>query len=262
MSNSVVRALKQSLADQLTAQAYFAKIPVFVVIPKDIFSKIEQGILPVTNGAAVFIEAFSAQNVNPNTPGPYYDQGRITISVVEQPTLNDPATNADASGFDCDEVSETAQRLLHQFFTLGGREACTVTQPSEVENKTLSIRRFYVLLPVGFEPIAMPNMPAVVVTPAGGAQQYPLEVTMKLQSPVAGAAIFFTIDNTFAGVFNPSSRLYANGAQLRDDNGNPLFDDDGNPEVGVFTIPGPCKLRARAYLVGYNSGAETVIQFS
>jgi hypothetical protein len=263
MSNSVVRAIKQSLADQLTAQAYFANIPVFVIIPKDIFSQIEEGILPIQGGLAVFIEAFSADNVDPNVPGPYYENGRFTISVVEQPTLNNPASNPQSTGLDCDEVSETAQRYLALFAPNGGGEVCTINRPSEVESKKLSIRRFYVGLPVGFEPIIFPGLPPIVITPAAGAQAYPLTVSLKLQTPVLGAAIYFTIDGSMPSPLNPGSCLYDGGVAIKDENGNVLLTEDGDEiETEPLIINGPCTLRARAYLAGYNSGAPTSTQFS
>lgn len=271
IGSSVVRAIKASLYDRLVAQPEFIKVPGLVVIPKDMFSSISRGLLPVQSGIAFFVEAFSADKANSDTPGPYYEGGRITVSVVEDPILNDPTTNANAPGLNCDEVAELAQTYLHLFFPNDGAGACTVSTPSEVENDTLSIRRFYVNLPVGYKPVVLPDMPAIVLSQNGGAGVYPLTVTMSLAQLTPGAVIFYTLDGTFPSPRNPSARAYlpASSQQLQSDGGSGLVSDGGViliTDQVLSTTPlvltGPATLKARAYLASYNSGQETTAVFN
>jgi hypothetical protein len=257
VSDSVIRAIKQSVSDQVTSQAYFANIPVLIKVSTEIQSGILAGTYPA-GGLAILIGGFSARNPNPNTPGPYFDDARLMVDVLEQVTINQSK-----GGPDVDEVGETAMRLLHQFAPMGANEAAWVSDWSEVDDKQYNLRRFYLQMPAGFAPLVLPDMPAIVAAPAPGAGlQYPLNVTLALAQPVPGAAIFYTLDGSFPG---PFTNLYEPYSPLTDSNGEPLTDSQGNYLMtgGSVLIPSAgTTLRARAYLQGRNSGQPTTFTFN
>ncbi len=257
-SNSVIRAVKQSIYERCATNPYFANIPGLVVIPKDIFSGIEKGILPIGSGIAFFVEAFSAGKSDTGTAGPFFEGGKITFTVVEQPTLN-------TANPDCDEVAETAMRLIQQYAPELGLLSACISDPSEVENEKFSIRRFYINLPIGFDPIVLPAMPTVVVTPNVASGAYPLNVVLSLAAPVPGAAIFYTLDGSFPMPLNPAAKIWEPLQPMELTGGNNLQLADGQFLMvgGTIVIPSAgTRIKARAYLAGYQSGQPTDVLFS
>lgn len=252
--NSLIRALKQSVADRLLGQAYFASIPVLVKIDKDILNSIQQGTLPLQSQVAVFIGGLSMRNPNPNTPGPYFDDARLMIDVLENPSFNTGLPN-------CDEIAETIMRLLHPFTPLNGNEASYITDFSEAEDETYNMRRIYLHLPVGFQRISIPPIAAVVATPSTPAQG---DQTVTLTCATLGAPIWFTTDGTTPSPLNPSSQMYIPSLPglLLAQSGFILETEDG-PTIQPLVISPGTKLRARAWLAGYaaSNPSETNLQY-
>ncbi len=248
-SNSLIRATKWSLYDRLATNPYFANIPGFVRIPKSIQDKIKAKQYP-TKGVAFLIGEMRLDVPDSGAPGPYFNESSVKVEIIEN-----VQTNANSGLPDCDEVGERAMELFSLAPILDGQITANPAGWRESEDGDFSVRSFLVHLPMAFQPIVLPAMPPVAITPngaVGGA--YPLNVTLALAAPVPGAAIYYTLDGSFPAPLNPTAKLWIPLQPLELSDGRNILLNDGETIMvgGSIQIPNAgVTLKARGYLAGY-----------
>jgi hypothetical protein len=229
--SSFLAQLQQQCADRLAADPLFAHVPVLTERIADISSEIDRALGPLNSRAGrtgiVAVLLTPTANVNfENVFGPFFDEIRIAVRILENVTVNQDATTG--TNISAAELAERVCTLLHHF------QPDYATGPVVAQKPTIALGndpnhlsydcRFQTsggltsMLPQVVMPVAVNN--------AG-------QVTMHCDTP--GAAIFYTLDGS-----NPSPR---NGT---------LFTDAFNPGAGTT-------IKARAWLAGYLASEITVI---
>ena len=227
MSNSIIRAIKQEIADALLADPYFATIPVLATVKNDVLNEIQAGqdhAHPVT----VLVDWLSLHNTNPDTPGPWFSQGIFLVEIMENPALN-------LTGPDVDEVAENAANVLH-LAMLESQNTAVVETITKADNDDLrrNVRQVRLTFPLGFQPRVLPALEEVTIYPLTQGSQ---SVTLACLTP--GAALFFTLDGSYPSPRNPSASLYVS-------------------PVGVSSGQ---LLQARAWRAGYAAPQPATSQF-
>lgn len=259
--SSQIRAYKQALADQLLGDPAFAAIPVMVKVSKEILSQIAEGTNPL-GGMNVIIGGFSGRNLQPNIPGPYFDDTQLAIDIVESVTINESL-----GGPDCDDIAELAAALIHQEPLDGYDQAPLVMDMVDIDDPVYSIRRLMIKTPMGF----LYQLPAIGAVTADVTT--PGNQIVRLSCATPGAAIWYTLDrDTYPAPRNPGARLAVmqstgalldgNGQVVYDSNNQPVFDGQGALSYPISITAGQL-LRARAWLPGYGASnpTETNIQY-
>lgn len=251
MSNSIIRAIKQQIADALLADPYFATIPVMPIVSNEIQSQLQEGqyrAYPLT----IFVDWISLHNSDPETPGPWFNNGAFMIEVLELPSMN-------TTGVDVDEVAENVANVLH-LNQLDSVNTCCVNGITKLDNDEYqrNSRLIAVSFPFGFQPRILPAIGPVVISPLTQGNQ-----TVSLSCVTAGAAIFYTLDGSYPAPRNPAAVLYAPFKALLAEDGTPLLSEAGQPlysENSLNILAGQL-LRARAWLAGFSQSQPDSSQF-
>lgn len=251
MSNSIIRSIKQSIADALIADPFFANIPVMPIVANEIQTQLQEGQYrahPLT----VFVDWISLHNSDVQTPGPWFNNGAFIIEVLELPSMND-------TGIDVDEVAENVANIL-QMNQLDSVNTVVVDGITKLDNDEYqrNSRLVAVSFPFGLKPRILPQIAPVVISPLTQGNQ-----VVSLSCVTPGAAIFYTLDGGYPSPRNPSSELYIAPRVLTDQNGNLLTDENGNNLISgsfINVVVGQL-LKARAWLAGYRSSTPDFSQF-
>jgi len=251
MSNSIIRAIKQSIADALLGDPFFANIPVMPIVANEIQTQLQEGQYrahPLT----VFVDWISLHNSDVQTPGPWFNNGAFIIEVLELPSMND-------TGVDVDEVAENVANIL-QMNQLDSDNTVVVDGITKLDNDEWqrNSRLVAVSFPFGFKPRNIPQIAPVVISPLTQGNQ-----SVLLSCVTPGAAIFYTLDGSYPAPRNPAARFYGVTVPLLDDQGNTLRDDQGNVlySGGPIAVLAGQLLKARAWLAGYRAATPDTSQF-
>lgn len=226
MSNSLIRQIKQEMADALLADPFFASIPVMPIVTNDVMSQLQAGQYKA-NALTVFIDWVSVGGTDTDNPGPWFKNGTFTAEVYEIPAMN--------AGPDVDEVAENVANILHlnelESQNVSVVEGITKLDNDEFGNNLRIIRIGY---PFGFKPRILPSIAPVVISPLTQGSQV---VTLTCVTP--GAAIFYTLDGSYPAPRAPSALVYS----------------------APVTVSAGQLLKARAWLAGYTSSIPDFSQF-
>ena len=241
MSNSIIRSIKQEIADCLLADPYFASIPVWPIVKNDILNQLQAGQYQA-HPLTIFVDWLTVHNSNPNEPGPWFNQGIFMVEVLECPWINE-------NGQDVDEVAENVANTL-QLAPLFSQNVAVVENITKADNDEFkrNSRLLKISFPFGLKPRILPSIGSVVISPLTQGNQ-----TVSLSCVTPGAAIFYTLDGTYPQPLGPTAKLYSPPMQLLDQNNQPLTDELGNPLTSgsfISVVAGQL-LKARAWLAGY-----------
>ncbi len=222
--------LERQLLDlqaRLEADPYFADIPVFILRPRaqegaaQIQTRIDQALTGLVKkagkaGAAVTLLMPTGDTDKPNVPGP---QLRFTYTARVQEII---AINFGPQGTQksAEEIALAVLQLCHLCQFNGANvlyaDPATLTPSLDADPKLTYDVRFLAQggLPKPLK-VALP-----IITVVGD--------TATVACATAGAAIYTTTDDSYPSPLNPAASLYA----------APL-------------VPGPCTVRACAFLAGY-----------
>jgi len=220
-------SVQQEIADCLSADPFFAAIPVLVEQPRDVSFELQASIAAAGTYAVVQIP--QALVNAPTAPGPIFDPVEITVLIRE----NIPV----ASGPHALEVAETALALLHLYRPTTINEVLSAA-PSALQRVNERDRVAYEIRvrTQACATYAVPQLSAPTISSAGA--HPPQTVTLASNQP--GAAIYYTKDGSQPAPRSPTSVLY----------------------TAPFMVSAPSLLRARAWLAGYVASAEARKSFS
>ena len=224
---SILASIQQEIADRLLADPFFATIPVLVETPRDLNFELQAGVAAA--GTYGVVQTPQASVASATAPGPTFDPVEFAVRFRENvPVASSPHAL---------EVAETALALLHLYRPPTFNEVLSAAphalqRVSEPNVVTYEIR----VRTQACAAYAIPQLDGPTVTSAG--TRSPQTVT--LGTDTAGAAIFYTLDGTQPAPRSPSAHLY----------------------TAPFTVGAPALLRARAWLAGYLTSAETRLTFT
>jgi len=251
MSNSLIRAIKQDIADALLADPYFDTIPVMPIVQNDVLNEIQQGQYKA-NPVTVLIDWLSLHNANPDNPGPWFNQGVFLVEILEIPALN-------ISGPDVDEVAENVANTLH-LAMLQSQNAAVVDGIGKADNDEFgrNVRQVRITFPFGFTPRVLPSVETVTIQPLTQGDQ-----TVTLSCVTPGAAIFYTLDGSYPAPRNPAAVYYQPYMPLLNENGQQLLSESGQPlsVTNALSVLAGQLLKARAWLAGFTSAQPDTNQF-
>ena len=214
---SILYSLQQEIADRLSADPFFAAVPVLAEVPRDMAFELQAGVAATGTWGVVLVP--QAQVSSPNAPGPILDPVEFAIRFRE----NTPVS----AGPGALEAAEAALALLHLYRPPSVNEVLVaapealrrVIEPNVV---TYEVRvRTQVCVSYEIPQVAMP----VISIIAGMAT---------LSCATSGAAVFYTLDGTAPVPRGAAAVLY----------GNPL------------SISAGTTVRVRAWLAGYVASGE------
>lgn len=110
---STAKLIIDSMVKRLSDHAYFSTSPKITVIAetdKNIVAEITKA-ESAAAGMYVRIDMAGADNTRPNTPGPYFDEGRFQVACIEYGQWR----TGTGSRPSCLEVAEAAAKILHHY---------------------------------------------------------------------------------------------------------------------------------------------------
>ena len=218
---SILYSIQQEIADRLSADPFFAAVPVLVEVPRDMAFELQAGVAAAGTWGVVLVP--QAQVSAPNAPGPILDPVEFAVRF----RANTPVS----PGPGALDAAEAALALLHLYRPPSVNEVLVaapealrrVTEPNVV---TYEVRvRTQVGLAYEIPQVATP---VVAVTGAG----FPFSIS--LSCATAGAAVFYTLDGSSPVPRGAASILYG----------------------GPFAVSDAVTVRARAWLAGYLASVE------
>lgn len=218
---SILASIQQEIADRLSADPFFAAIPVLVEQPCDVSFELQVSVAAA--GIYAVVQIPQALVDAPTAPGPIFDPVEITVLFRE----NIPV----ASGPHALEVAETALALLHLYRPTTINEVFSAA-PNALQrvNERDTVAYEIRVRTQACATYAVPQLDIPTISSAG--TQSPQTVT--LASDTAGAAIYYTMDGSQPAPRSPTSILY----------------------TAPFVVSEPSLLRVRAWLAGYVASAE------
>jgi hypothetical protein len=218
---SILSSLQQEIADRLTADPFFASVPVLAEVPRDLTFELQASIAAAGTWGVVLVP--QAQVSLPNAPGPIFDPVEFAVRFRE----NTPVSAGPAAL----DAAETALALLHLYRPPSVNEVLVaapealrrVIEPNVVTYEV----RVRTQVCVAYE---IPQVATPVATVAGTAVPY----TVTLNCATAGAAMFYTLDGTAPSPRGATAALYH----------------------APFTLAAAGTLRVKAWLAGYLASTE------
>jgi len=218
---SVLASIQQEIADRLSADSFFATIPVLVEQPRDVSFELQASIAAAGTYGVVLVP--QAAVTASTAPGPIFDPVEITVIIRE----NIPV----ASGPHALEVAETALALLHLYRPTTINEVLSAAPHAlqRLNEPGVVAYEIRVRTQAGAT-YAVPQLDPPTISSAGS--QSPQTVT--LASDTSGTAIYYTVDGSQPAPRSPTSVLY----------------------TAPFAVNAPALLRTRAWLAGYVASVE------
>jgi hypothetical protein len=228
---SVLVSIQQQCADRILSDPFFANVPVLNERLKDLNTEIATALAPVTgaggkSGLAIVVLTPTANVHFENVFGPFFDDIRITVRVLENVTVNQDPTNG--TNIPAAAAAEEICSLLHYFQPDSANGPVVSRRPGislqDDPTNLVYLCRFRTsggpvgTLPQSAAPVAANNSGAITLT-----------------SATTGAAIFYTSDGS-----NPAPR---NGV---------LYTAPFTPATGLT-------IKSRAWLAGYLASTTTTI---
>lgn len=228
---SVLVSIQQQCADRILADPFFTNVPVLTERIKDLNAEIATALAPITgaggkSGLAVVVLTPTANVHFENVFGPFFDDIRITVRVIENVTVNQDATHG--TNIPAAAAAEKICSLLHYFQPDSANGPVVSRRPGislqdDPDNLVYLCRFRTSGGPVG----TLPQVAAPAATNSSG--------VVTLSTATSGAAIFYTLDGS-----NPTPR---NGI---------LYTAPFTPATGLA-------LKTRAWLAGYLTSDTTTI---
>lgn len=229
---SILSSIQQQCADRIQSDPLFAYVPVLTERIKDIQSEINQALGPLNDqngktGLVAIVLTPTADVNHENVFGPFFDEIRIVVRVVENVTVNqDPITGTNVPAAD---AAEKICALLHHYQPDAANGPITVRRPSIALGKDPTNLSYDCLFKTSGGLTTIPPQAATpTVTNNSG--------LLTLACATAGAAVFYTIDGS-----NPSPR---NGT---------LYTAPFTPGTGLT-------VKTRAWLAGYLASETATTQ--
>ena len=222
---SILASLQQQISDRIQADPMFAYVPVFTERIKELQSEINLALGPLNgcagkSGLVVVVLTPTANASFGEVFGPFFDDIRITVKVLENVTQNQDSLTG--TGIPAVAAAEQICGLLHQFMPEGAGGPVLVRKPAiTLANDPLNLVYQCHFRTSG----GLRNVPPKLASP-GCTQQNGL---LTMSCATAGAAIFYTLDGSLPLPRNPMAFLYT---------------------APVTSVPG-ATLKARAFLAGY-----------
>jgi hypothetical protein len=218
---SILYSLQQEIADRLTADPFFAAVPVLAELPRDMAFELQAGIAAAGTWGIVLVP--QAQVSSPNAPGPILDPVEFAIRF----RANVPVS----AGPGALDAAEAALALLHLYRPPSVNEVLVaapealrrVIEPNVVTYEV----RVRTQVCVSYE---IPRVAAPAVSVAGA--DFPLTVSLSCGTP--GAAMFYTLDGSAPVPRGATAALYS----------------------GPLSVEAGCTLRVRGWLAGYLTSCE------
>jgi hypothetical protein len=225
--SSILMSIQQEIADRLSADPFFAAIPVLVEEPRDVSFELQASVAAA--GIYGVVQVPQALVNAPTAPGPIFDPVEIAVLIRE----NTPV----ASGAHALEAAETALALLHLYRPTTFNEVFSAA-PNALQRVNERDRVAYEIRvrTQACATYAVPQLDAPTITSAG--TQSPQTVTLASDEP--GAAVYYTLDGSQPAPRSPTSVLYA----------------------APFAVNAPSLLRARAWLAGFVASGEARESFT
>jgi hypothetical protein len=202
---SILESIQQQIADQLSAQPFFADIPVLVEHRADIQSEYERALGPVQvaggrNGVCITILTPTADCAHPEIAGPFFDDIIIVALVQENvPANRDPVNGTGKSAL---TVCENLAAALDQFYPLAASAPIVPLKPTIVRGRDNEFRNYNVRFKtMGGVRQSPPQLPPPQLSVVSG------QLTVVIGSTVPGSAIFYTLDGTNPSPRNPAAQL-------------------------------------------------------
>lgn len=205
---SPMEVLQREVFQRLDADAYFADIPLTIMLPRSGETALLTGrykqalagqlVKAGKYGVAVFIELPDAL-VKDETPGPRFD-AEVQLTIIERPEVNHLTTGTGKSG---NEVAvRIAQHLslqgvmgLNDDLAMGTFTGVKIVNPLETESPQIT----GVVASIDVQPRPLSRCGRVALSDTA------LSVT--LTTSTSGAAIYYTTDGSFP--YNGNGSLYA-----------------------------------------------------
>jgi hypothetical protein len=216
--SSLLERLQTDIGDRLNSLAYFADVTVYVLRPRVdctvpmLQQRINAAIKGLVSkggkaGVCVFVAMPTAETPRQNVPGPEFSVS-VVCQVVEKPVVN---MGTGGTGKSAEEIAlEVAQALHHWrpsssdggargFSTLYAAQQAIV--PVKVEDEAEDVLRINVTLEARLG-LGRPSSVADVTISGTSA-------AVTLTCATAGAAIYYTTDESFPWLGNTAATLYS-----------------------------------------------------
>lgn len=230
MSNSLVD-IQQDAAGRVAGDEYFVDIPVITDRAKEIATEINKALGLTTKkggkiGVCVIVRQPVASDTHNNAPGGPMDVD-VDFLVMENPVLN---LSAGGTGKHALAVARRLH-LLFKHYQAEGLHAGFLPQkpcitPTEVDIAPVAYLARFWTREANFGNAAVLRVATPVINPNGGEGGVQVTITCA----TAGAAIYYTLNNSHPSAANPNAILY----------------------VGPFVVPlAGATVKAVAYKAGY-----------
>lgn len=220
--------IQDDIADRLNADSYFEDITIIRARDGDIDTELDKALRFLTPknskiGAACIVGGVQIGVSNPDTPGPYFDDGFIAVDTFENPVFNDGATG---TGKRAEHIAGRANQVLHHYIPggLGGTMLSTKRAIFPLPERAVpqGASGFTSVFSVPIDNIVLDKVTACTITPSSGTAPV---ADITITCPTAGVDIYYTTDFSHPWPGNTNATLYA----------------------GPFTVASAALLRAIAY---------------
>jgi len=219
--SSILAQIQAECANALSSDAYFANVQVVTQAIQDLGSVIDQALASL--GVCAILIVPTAAVKWPNQPGPYFEEIKIIVRVVENVTVNQN-TSGGGTGKGALEVAEYVCAVLHHF------PPGSLSEVLNCESIALVADPERLIYDVAFSTqgglaYTLPKLDAPAVTQTG--ETITIAAATSSNTTVPGAAIFYTVDGSF-----PSPR-------------------NGTLSTAPVSVSTGVTFRASAWLAGY-----------
>jgi hypothetical protein len=228
---SVLTTIQEQCADRLQADSMFANVPVLTERVHDLQSEINIALGPLNgrSGRSGLVAVVLTPTANVNFSdvfGPFFDDIRITVRVLENVTQNQDATSG--TGIPAAALAEQVCNLLHHFQPDNSNGPIVARKPTlSLVPDTANLVYHCRFKTSGGPRNIPPQLSAPGITHSGG--------IFTLTTDTPGAAIFYTLDGS-----NPSPR-------------------NGEFYTSAITPATGNTLKARAWMAGYLASPTAII---
>ena len=227
MSSSILVQLQGACAAELSADPYFSNIQVVTQAIQDLGSVIDQALASL--GVCALVIVPTADIEHPNQQGPYFEDIKIIVRVIESVTVNQN-TAAGGTGKGALAVAEYVCAVLHQFAPPNITELVYCDKPTIVLVADPERLIYDVCFKsAGGLSYAISQLDTPSFTQTG--ESISISAPASGGNPVAGAVVYYTTNGTFPAPQN------------------------GTVYSGPISVTPGTVLKARAWMYGYEPSA-------